>query len=264
MNDEYKFTIKISNTKPVELIDLTNSLFGIGDEYKRFIIKTDGAHAEEEVKLFIKEIKTGSIVADIVAMAPYALPIIQHGLTIISFADYLKKGINYFLGKEKKEPELERANYENYSNILEPVAKDNGSQLNLSTTVNGDVNVFVNINSVEANAVQNGIRKKLDSLNEPVYGRKNKVLMYWYQARKDTKSKAGDRAIIESISSMPVKAIMDELIKKEVLSSAENPFKMAYVVDVEVETIKNKPAVYKILELYDQFEIDNNQTKLFE
>ena len=36
----------------------------------------------------------------------------------------------------------------------------------------------------------------------------------------------------------------------------QNPFKVAYVVDVIVETIKNKPALYKIIALHEKFERD--------
>jgi len=38
----------------------------------------------------------------------------------------------------------------------------------------------------------------------------------------------------------------------------ENPFKSAYIVDVEVETIQNKPVVYKILNFYER--IDRSPT----
>jgi len=265
LSDDYKLTIEIKNYQPVELVDFTNGLLSIADEYRRFLVRQDGSAAAEEVKLYIRRIKSSSIITDLVPFAPYALPIIEYAGTVIDFAGYLKTCIDFFAGKKKKEPELEKVNYENFTNFLEPIAKDRAAQLNCHTTVKGDVNLVFNVNNLEANAAQNSIRKKIESLKEPMYGNRRKVLLYWFQARKDLKSQAGDRAIIESIYNCPVKAIMDEDLKKEMLAGPKNPFKMAYIVDVEVETIKNKPAVYKILRVHDCLSIDNNgQCKMFE
>ena len=112
--------------------------------------------------------------------------------------------------------------------------------MNVQTTINNDIeNVFV-MGSVEANAMQNGIRKKISELQEPIRGAKYKVVLYWFQARKDLKSQTGNRAIIESIIEAPVKVIVDEHIKNDMLLGVDNPFKMAYVVDVEVETVRGK------------------------
>ena len=57
---------------------------------------------------------------------------------------------------------------------------------------------------------------------------------------------------------------MDEKIKREMLGVSENPFNIAYIVDVEVETIRNKPAIYKVSHVHDSFNIkDDKQTPMF-
>lgn len=265
LTDDYKLTIEIENYQPIELVDFTNSLLSIADEYRRFLIRQDGSMAAEEIKLYIKGIKSSTIITELVPYAPYTLLAIEYASTVIDFAGYLKMCIGFFIGKEKKEPQLEKVNYENFSNLLEPIAKDRAAQLNCHTVIKGDVSLVLNVSSLEANAAQNNIKKKIESLKEPMYGTKKKVLLYWFQARKDPKSKFGNQATIESIHSSPVRVIMDEDLKKEILAGSENPFKMAYIVDVEVETIRNKPAVYKITNLHDSFGLNNNgQIKMFE
>ncbi|MDL1988866.1 MAG: hypothetical protein LWX08_14715 [Deltaproteobacteria bacterium] len=254
MNDDYKLTIEIKNDKPVELFDLTNSLLGLADEYKRFLARSDGPTAAEEVKLYVKEIKTGSIITDLVANAPYALPFVEHAKTIIDFSQYLDSIVQFFLGKKAVEPTLDKRNIENLSNFVEPVAKDGASQLNCNTTIHGNVKMVFNFNSVEANALQNSFRKKMEFLKEPITGLKKNVVLYWYQARNDPKSQAGDKAIIESIFNGPVKAVVDENIKTKMLSGPQNPFQIAYLVDVEVETVNNRPLVYKVQNLHDKYD----------
>lgn len=94
-------------------------------------------------------------------------------------------------------------------------------------------------------------------MKEPITGIKEKVVLYWYQARNDPKSQAGDHAIIESISPGPVKAVVDEETKSKMLSGPENPFQLGYLVDVEVETINSKPSIYKVLNIHEKFDKDN-------
>lgn len=160
MKEDYRLTIEIKNTQPVELVDLTNSLLSFADEYKRFLVFRDGPTAAEEIKLYVKEIRTGSIITDLIAIAPGALPFAEHAMTVIDFSGFISKTINFFLGKTTDEPRLDKRSYENFSSFLEPVAKDGGAQLNCHTTVNGDVNVFINLDSNNANAIQNKFRKK--------------------------------------------------------------------------------------------------------
>lgn len=251
------FTIEIKNNQPVDLIDLTNSFSSIGDEYKRYISRISGeelASTPEEIKLYIKEIRSGSIIADLVAFAAGMIPFLEHSKTVIDFAGYLKGAYDYLLGKAQAKPSLQKINYQNLSNFLEPIAKDTAAQMNCNTTINGDVTVYLTINSLEANAAQNTAKREIGLLKEPITGINNKVLLYWYQARNDPKSNVGDKAIIESIQSNPTKTIFNNDNIKSQMIYGENPFKSAYVVDVEIETIQGKPTLYKIMGVHDRID----------
>ena len=249
-----KLTIEFKNNKPVELIDLTKSLLSLSDEYNRFILK-EGNKISDETKLYIKEIKTGSIITELITYAPYCLPFIEYSKIIFNFAAFLKDYYEALLGKKEGNfKDFEKKDYENFNNFIEPTAKENGSQFIFYTT--GDNNkINVAFNSTEANAIQNNISKKQNSLKETISGLKEKVVLYWYQARNDLNSKAGDKSIIESISKNPVKTIIDDQrIKSEILSSLENPFNTAYLVDVKIETINDRPVIYNIVRLYEKFD----------
>ena len=245
-------TFAINNKKPIELGDLTRSLNGFAEEFRRHIERNEPEVSAAEVRLYVKEIRTGSVIADLVAISPQLLQGISYLNAIIGFSKHLKAAIDYLSGKSDEKPQLDKVSYENISSIVEPIAKDHGSQLNIGT-VNGAV--FFNISSTEANAVQNSARKEIESLKEPSTKLHEKVVLYWYQARADKNSKAGDRGIIESIGINPVKVMcVNDQIKLQMIFEQENPFKEAYVVDVMVETIRGKPALYKILALHDKFE----------
>lgn len=251
-------TVTIDTKHPVALTDLTQSLNCFADEYNRFIEREgDVGEKGQEIQLYVKEIRSGSIIADLTAAAPYALPLIEHASTIIGFAKHLKVLTDFLLGRSDKPPEgMTKVNYQNLSNIVDPVAKDSGSMLAIGT-VNVAENSVVNINlgSSEAIAVQNAARREMAALKEPELGSHEKVLLHWYQARDDVDSKVGDKAMIESIYSSAVKTIFaNEELKTQMLRTEVNPFKLAFVVDVAVSTIGGRPALYKVLNIHESFE----------
>lgn len=259
MGEEMKMTIEIKNTEPVELMDLTLSLGSLADEYKKFLVKNESALDPDGVKLYIKEIRTGSIITDLVACSPMALPFVEHAATVVKYAKYLNDIYGFLTGKSNKPKDvIEKSTYQNLTNIIEPVAKDKGSQFNLGAlTINGGVTVNLNLSSLEANAAQNTARKEIEKLKTPDTGLHPQVLMYVYQARNDLSSTTGDKAIIESIHSGPVKTVFaTEEIKSKVLSDKANLFKRAFVVDAAVETISGTPKLYRISEVHDAFDID--------
>lgn len=257
LTPDTKLIIEIKNQRPIELIDLTESLLSVGDEYKRFIAANPEFADSPGLKLYVKEIRAGSIVTELVALAPYALPFVHETKNLVEFAKYLKVSYEYFTGKSKEAPTaIDKASYNNFTKIIETTAKDNGSQVVFNAVEGGQVVVNFNLNATEANAAQNTIRRELEAMREPETRAHNQVVLYWYQARGDVKSNAGDRGIIESISPAPVKVVFDnEKIKATMLlESGENPFRSAYIVDVFVETVSGKPALYKVVGFHERLD----------
>ncbi|WKZ15466.1 MAG: hypothetical protein QY317_16345 [Candidatus Jettenia caeni] len=259
MQEEGVLKIEIRNNQPVELFDLTNTFINLCEHYRHFIADYKIRYKEtvlpENIKLYIKEIKTGSIITDLVAFAPCVLPIALQVNTIIEFSIHLKNSYYYFLGKNNKPRTYEKHEYNQFSNIIEPIAKDHGSQINISTTINGDVHLNFGLNSMEANAIQNAIERELKLISATQKDRHEKVLLYLYQAKGDVDSNTGNKGIIEKISLSPIKVIFDnEEIKRNVLLNVKNPFLMAYIVDVEVDTIEGRPALYKIVAFHECFD----------
>lgn len=255
MEEEGKLTVKISNNQPVELIDLTEAFFSLGEQYKRFIARNPEPTLPETIRLYVKEIKTGSIIVDLVAFAPLILPVIRDTNTVIGFTKYLKDAYGFFLRKNNKIEQFEKSDYNQLSKIIDIVAKDSGAQIHIHTTVHGTIHQEFNLNSLEANAAQNVIQQELKQLEASQISRYDKVLFYFYQAREDTRSQTGDKGIIEKISPIPKKIVFEnEEIKRAMLHTAKNPFHLAYVVDVDIETINNKPALYKIVAFHESFD----------
>lgn len=251
-----KLIIKIENTKPIEITDFTESFTSLANQYYKYLAENEDFKLSQDTKLYIKEIRPGSIITELSDLVPMVIPFVEHSNSVIEFTTFLKLGFDYFLGKTEEKPkDFDLKDCNNFSNIIKPIAKDHGSNVFFNADWNFE-NSTVNFifNSVDANAIQNGIQKEKETLKEPTTNLHKKVLFYWDSAKYDDKSKSVDRGFIDSIHGSALKVTFeDDTTKSKMLNIEENPFHLAYIVDVEVQEIKNTPYIYKILSLHDSF-----------
>ena len=240
----------------VDLADLTRSMSALADEYVRFLSRSENTWLSSEAKcrLYVKSVRSGSIEIDLLAMAVNALPFVEHANTVIGFTSYLKNGVEWLSGKKDKnqDDDLGKASLDAFKNLVGVTAKDSASVMVFVTQNNN-----FNIDSTQARAVRDGVALELEKTKTPVAGIKKNAVLYWYQARNGLQA-AGDKAVIESISRSPVKTMFqnDELKNEILLKTGQNPFKIAFVVDVIVESIDDKPILYTVQSLVDVIDLD--------
>jgi len=253
---EAKLTIHIENKKPIELIDFTESFEALASQYYKFLSESSNFRLNKETKLYVKEIKTGSIITELSDLVPLVLPFIENSNSVIEFTKFLKQGFDYFLGKTEEKPkEFDLKDCNNFNNIIKPVAKDSGSNVVFTGDFNfGGVTVNINLNSLEANAIQNGINKEKQELKEPEKKTHKKVLFYWDSAKYDEKSKSMDRGFVDSLYSNSLRVIFENQdIKSKMLDTESNPFHSCFLVDLEILTVQKTPNIYKINCLHESF-----------
>lgn len=181
------------------------------------------------------------------------MPFMEHSNTVLDFANQIKITFDYLLGNGQRPKTLDKDSLKRISKFIEPIANDNGSVMQIDAS-NNHGEIHIHLNSESANAIQNRANKELEKLKEPVIGLHTKVVLYWSQARNDNKK--GDKAVIESISDSEVKVIYDtEDLKYKMIHEQPHIFDTAYIVDVYVETIKDKPILYKIVAFHDTVNI---------
>jgi hypothetical protein len=260
-----KLEITIDNTKPVVLTDLTMALLGVGQQFERFIEnETNEQHAASS-ELFIKDLRSGSIIVELVAQAIPVVPLLWQGGSLLEWVNHTKSVIEWLNGKLENPPkDLTKQDLKQWSNILEPVAKDHGSQMNFTVSNGGQVINQIFISSEQANAAQNQLKREIGKLDEPDDHTQRKRVMVWYQSKFDSSSSTGDKAVIESISKVPVKVIFENnAVKKAMLAGdARYPkqwHELAYIVDVKVQTVQGVPKVYTIINYHDEDTFDPNE-----
>lgn len=255
---DVRLVITIENREPIELLDLTKSLVSLSTQFVSYVEKYGDCKENREAKLYVKEIKQGSVIFELFEFATAGMiPFLENTNTIIGFAQFFDKVVKYFLKNEGEDPDLRPSDMREYSTIVNPISKDNGSQMNISTTINGNVVNHFHINSTESNAFQNILTKEVEKLKLPEHTDEihKEVLMTWFQARDDIRSKTGNKVLIDDLYKRPLNITFeDDELKETMLHSDLNPFNTVYVVDVKIQTVQDEPKAYKIMKLHNHFD----------
>jgi hypothetical protein len=169
-----KFSIKIDNRRPVELLDLTASLHALGEQYKDFVHDHGYDPVAENVRLYITELRTGSIIAQFEAIAEQASFVLQHAEVFAAFLTNFNEVMQFFItmsSTTKSRETISRLDAERISQIVEPIAKDHGSQINFQISDSSGVTINNYIyTSDQASVAQNSIRRFLGLLlSRPVH-----------------------------------------------------------------------------------------------
>ncbi len=251
-------TVTIENQHPVELIDFTRSLLALGDEFRREVeAKAEGFDG----KLYVKELRNGSLVAELMVIAPAVGAALEAVNLTHDFFGNLKATIDWLKGLAEKPERMEAKTVANISTLLEPVAKDNGSNCSIVVHVQGDVNAPLTINAAEANGAQNRAERYLKLERAAATEIHRGVIMGWAVVKNETGTPAtGEKAIIDKLSDRPLKVVFDSrALREEMLQGHANPLREAFVVDVETQTVRGKLAAYKILQMHERFRVDEDE-----
>lgn len=247
-----KMVFELRNVQPLELAALADCLLSTSAEFQRYLALHESSAASEDVKLLVREVRNGSVVFDLFAACQTLLPeVMQHGKTLLGFLGELKKAVRFLL-KQENEPKpesLDKARLERIEKMVQPTARDvGGAQITIIVEKGGNLCDSLTLGVMEANAIQNSVRRELDQLREPVAGYHDDVVLYLFQTRDDTKSETGDKAIIERFGKSPVRTrFATEEAKAKVLGIPNNIFRNAFLVDVRVDTIEDKPVLFTVL-----------------
>jgi hypothetical protein len=248
-------TVTINRHGSIELLDLADSLVALGQDYRRWADKVGGD--APGTRLFIREIRSGSIIVDLLSMASAvsgqlegASALAHEVKQIAAYSKDLAECLGFLKkGGDARPKNLDVPRAELISRAIEPIVNAPGGIIQISAGDSSTVNVTINSN--EANAAQNRVRQLKREEAVPVARQVSEVLFYWFQVRDQEASRGvGDKGVIEAIDLKPAKVrFTDDILKAEMLKQAL--FQRMYVVDVQVDRIRGKVALYTILKLHE-------------
>jgi hypothetical protein len=253
-DDDAGFQVRLETDRPVELFDLGAFFSALGKHYEEYVNRGAFDHQDGNARLYIADLRKGSILVLLKNLLEQGSLVLKDIDVLAGFMTNLHELIEYFRTQKPKAPDsITRDEAARLSRILEPVAKDGGSSISFTFVGNTAPITVTNItvSSETANAIQNNVRRFLGP-PLPAPGSFEREVLYLEQMRKDARSHVGDRGVIERFSSKPVKLhFMTPESKAAILDKPQNPFKMAYIVDGQVSTIRGEPALYKVTNVHE-------------
>lgn len=259
-----KMTFVLEHEGPIPLAEFTHALQRLASRYTR---EAKASGSDDEPRLYIAEIRKGSVVVDFVTAHPYALPAAVLATTVSiatgynalhDFAKNLGELFDHFTGKRQK-PVISKADCDDMRALAAPVIQTLNAQISVSINAESLHPLFV-LTEPEARIADNRAASERKLLEQKDEDSLEAVLFVWDQVRNAPAIEEGrspDRGIISSVDSRPrqVSFAGDE-IKQAMTRQDFNPFEKAFVVDAKVLIGPNGPAAYRITALHDVLERD--------
>lgn len=89
--------------------------------------------------------------------------------------------------------------------------------------------------------------------------------MVWHQTSREPgkeKGRTGDRAVIEAVTDKPLKVYFPKQsndLKRRMTRDEAYPFARGYIVDVYVDYVDDEPTLYRVLDLHEVIELDDEE-----
>lgn len=256
-------TLTLDHDGPMPLGAFTDALARLSGRYGRY----SRSHGEADAaKLYIAEIRQGSIVIDLVATSLAAQAVIEGagGLNnLIEFGKNVATLLGKFKSGEVDPAEVNITDCDDARAIIKPVLNSEGGGLTLA--VNGDNNIvqpiLLNVTQHEAQVIDNRAALLRNTLSTDTEQSVSSALFVWKQIQDGPGVEVGkrspDRGIIASVdkTARPV-VFADAAVKEDMYRGDRNPFEVGFVVDARILLGPNGPAGYRITALHDTIPLD--------
>jgi hypothetical protein len=93
--EEATIRFEVQNSKPVDLFDLTSALSAFGEAYQDHLIQSGVDLDKDHLRLYVKEIRAGSIITDLISLAPQVSFIIDHIDVAVGFVTHLNEVMHF-------------------------------------------------------------------------------------------------------------------------------------------------------------------------
>lgn len=253
--DPPKLTFVLEHEGPIPLAEFTLALQRLAMRYSR---EVRASSPDDEPRLYIAEVRKGSVVVDFVArvtdatMWPIAAHVVAEGNALFTFGKNLKGVIDHFAGR-KTLPLVTKADCDDARAIAGPVIHTLNAQVVMFFAGSEPV-PLIEMDGPTARIVDNRAALERLALTEREANIHTNVLLVWDQVRDAPGVEAGrspDRAIIQEIDPRPRQiTFASDDIKDQMGRRDFNPFEKAFVVDAKVLVGPGGPVGYTILALH--------------
>jgi hypothetical protein len=260
--------VLIDVDRPVELVDFVSAFTALASQFDRFI-RQYHPDLSGEAQIFVKEVRPGSFLADLI---PFALSVIGHMDQILIVEDFLRRyggRLGQYFSLGGRAADATKIDLRDFMGTVRAIANSpNGkSALRAVAYQDGKRDIRFALEFDTAQAIQ--ATQELENHRKELEGQRDdadheNVLMTFYQSNLRDTSKTGEKVIIEAVSPKPLAIIYAsdlarQRIKSEIAHGERNVFRLGFLVDVNVETLRGRPVAYRVVNVRDVIDLPQDE-----
>ncbi|BBZ93056.1 hypothetical protein BRDID11004_60460 [Bradyrhizobium diazoefficiens] len=261
--------LNIQTKRPIELDDFVSAFSSISSQYEKFV-RAQYPELSGDAKIFVREVRAGSIEADLIPWAMQGLSAVVNVIEQIQIVEKFVKTYGAVLGKYlhgSKEVDATRTDLKDFMGAVSAIANDPNGRSTLQAVAYEDgkkkIRAALVFDTVQAREAQKQIEDQKLLLESATSADHQRVLMTFKQSNvKDSVmgKRTGERVAIEDISPRDLPLIYaselaEQRIKHEVREADENVYKKGFIVDVNVQLVGGRPAGYRVTNLHQVIDL---------
>jgi hypothetical protein len=258
--------VTLDTTRPIELTDFLSVFTSVENQYRRALV-ADRPELRSEVKIYVTDLRKGSIVADLMPSAMTIFPILNGALTIDKLITRMKEVANIYLSPNSKPDQVSKTEIKDVMDGLVAIANDPNGRIDISSIeVSGgvtNVRAKMSFTAHEARLVVVNMQDHIRLIEHHEDSPHKMVMMKFYQSNlknADLQSKSGEQVIVEAISSKPRPLVYASEhakthIKHEISETEGNIYRKGFYVDLSVEMSDNRIVAYKVTNFHQVIDL---------
>ena len=278
--------LTLDTEQPIALGDFVANFVGIGNQFQKFIAR-DFPEVKAESEIFVKEVRSGSIEADLVAFlgpvltaaglataAGQAIEAIDKGQVLSKFVSDFRSRLSRYFAPGGTDESASKSDLSLIPETVRAVAHDTDGNLSLEAAAFEDgerkVRAAFQFTTHDAREAEREIEEHLARLDAPADADHKRVMVLRFVRpsieKVSSHRRTGERAVIEAIHSKPLSVLYAsdlarERIQHELREAESNPFKLLFDVDVNVELSGGRPVAFRVVALHDVTDAPEDETK---
>lgn len=258
-------TITLDLRDPVEITDFAAMFAGIGAQFDAYL-KRNHPDIKGTAKLYVREVRHGSIVADLFPNIPDLIGYMDNALIVLGFGALFSKRIRKLISGHFIE-EVGKSDIREIGETIRAVSNDTDGKMSIEsiTYEQGEksTKLEISFNAGEgrkATETLNEQKRALDAIEHVDFQR---VLMVFERSRKSSSNvgkSTGELVIIDQVSEKPKALIYasesaEQVIKSEIRDAPDNVYKKGFVVDANVRKSGTRVVAYAVTHVHQVIDL---------
>lgn len=258
-------SIKLDLEEPVEISDFAALFSGFGSQFEEYV-RDSHPKAAGSIHMYVREVRQGSVIADLFAQIPDMIGIMDDALIVTGFAALFSKRIRTWVNGSFVD-EAKKSTLRDAGRTVRAVANANKGKAVLTSYrhVNGfwTETIEAEFTVPEARRAEETIEAQMREMDRKSDADFSRVLMTFKRSDKDAAEvgkPSGERVVISDVAENDLalvysSSLAEDRIKDVMNDPEQNIFHKAFLVDVNVEIRNGKAIAYKVTHVYQVIDI---------